>query len=161
MNPPLGVTEFGMTFVVPGGNFRWHEFAMKPKEKDRAQWGVYHDVPEELRPNAIKLVTNVLQPLRAALGRPLTITGRGGWRPADFNRWSRGAKHSQHVLCKAADLQSTVSPERVHKTLLLLWAQGVVSFGGLGAYATFTHVDIRDIVPGKLPKRWSGRGVND
>jgi hypothetical protein len=155
VNLPLGVTEFGKCLVVPGGNFYWWELAMKPKPEHREQWGVYHDVPEELRPNGRRLVSELLQPARNVLG-PLSITPRGGVRLGAFNVWSGGAKHSQHPLCKAADIKSaTLSPERLRRALLRLWATGVINLGGIGLYPTFVHVDIRDRLPGQIPARWS------
>ena len=154
---PEGCTELGKELVIPGGRFRWHEFAMKPKPEDRTLFGTYLDVPEDRRDSTIKLVTECLQPLRDRMG-PIRITPRGGYRAPEFNRHIGGALHSQHVLARAADIQSPLGPRRIHDALLRLRPSGVVSFGGLGIYTSFVHVDVRPRPPGQPPARWDLRG---
>ena len=48
------------------------------------------------------LVRNVLDPLREALGRPITVSS--GYRSPLVNRAVGGASSSQHVLGQAADI---------------------------------------------------------
>lgn len=48
------------------------------------------------------LVANVLDPLREALDRPLTVLS--GYRPPWLNKAVGGATNSQHVLGEAADI---------------------------------------------------------
>jgi hypothetical protein len=153
---PEGCTAFGETLVSPGGKFRWHEFAMKPKPEDRATFGTYTDVPEDRRDGIVELVSKCLQPLRERMG-PLRVTGRGGYRSPEFNRHSGGAPHSQHVLGRAADIYSALGSRRIHDALLRLRPSGVVQFGAVGIYSTFVHVDIRPRPHGAPPVRWDLR----
>jgi zinc D-Ala-D-Ala carboxypeptidase len=50
-----------------------------------------------------ELCTKVLQPLRDALGLPITVSS--GFRCPELNRAVQGAADSQHLLGQAADLQ--------------------------------------------------------
>ena len=94
-----------------------------------------------------------LEVLRAALGRPITILS--GFRTAAYNRRIGGARASQHVEGRAADIVvKGLSATAVHAKLLELHAVGKLPrLGGLGAYHGFTHVDVR---PGDRLARWGG-----
>jgi uncharacterized protein YcbK (DUF882 family) len=52
--------------------------------------------------NLTKLVDNVLDPLREAWGRPITVSS--GYRSPNLNVAVGGVKNSQHVQGQAADL---------------------------------------------------------
>ena len=52
--------------------------------------------------NIKALVLNVLDPLRARIGRPIIITS--GYRSQRVNKLVGGSKTSQHMLGKAADI---------------------------------------------------------
>ena len=52
--------------------------------------------------NINALVNNVLDPLRARIGRPIIITS--GYRSQRVNELVGGSKTSQHLLGKAADI---------------------------------------------------------
>lgn len=58
-------------------------------------------VPEELVPKAKRLVTQVLQPIRDALQRPMKINS--GYRSKELNKALGGSVTSQHVRMEAAD----------------------------------------------------------
>lgn len=58
--------------------------------------------PEDIA-NLQELATNVLQPLREALGRPIIITS--GYRSPAVNAAIGGAGTSQHVIGQAADFK--------------------------------------------------------
>lgn len=93
-----------------------------------------------------KLV-QVLQAIRNHFGQPVNITS--GFRTAKFNSTLKNASQfSQHLFGLAADIQvSGVSPADVAdyaETLL-------PNTGGIGRYATFTHVDVRT-----TKSRWNG-----
>lgn len=97
----------------------------------------------------LKKVCAALETLRAALGgHPLLVTS--GFRCEAHNRAVGGAEGSYHRKSMAADVYSLVhSPGRVHRTASQL-RQAEGTFGGIGSYTSFTHVDIG-------PKRsWSG-----
>ena len=58
---------------------------------------------EEVKNSLILLATKVLQPLRVAFGKPITVTS--GYRSPLLNQAVRGAKTSQHLKGEAADLK--------------------------------------------------------
>ena len=83
------------------------------------------------------LVT-VLQKIREHFGKSVKITS--AYRTPAKNKACGGTTYSQHLYGKAADIKiSGVSPAKVAayaETLLK-------NKGGIGTYATFTHVDVR------------------
>ena len=98
-------------------------------------------MPEFVKENVIKLADN-LQTLRTVLLKPIKITN--AYRCKSHNAKVGGAKNSQHLLGKAADVQVTdESPEDVAKTINDLMKTELFDLGGIGKYDTFTHVDIR------------------
>ena len=103
---------------------------------------------EELA-NCQELAEN-LQILREHLGRPIRIIS--GYRPPEYNRRIGGAKKSQHIVAKAADIKvSGMAPAEVHAVVLKLIKSGEMKQGGVGKYSTFVHYDIRGTAA-----RWSG-----
>ncbi len=91
-----------------------------------------------------------LEALRSVLGDPIKVVS--GYRCPSYNKKIDGAKQSQHMLGRAADIQCDGSyPYAVAEA-----AEGVHPFdiGGIGRYDTFTHVDVRGCYGGKKA-RWS------
>ena len=95
----------------------------------------------------------LLQCLREHFGKPITITS--GYRTAEHNAKVGGAKSSQHLLGRAADIQvQGVSVEDV-----AAYAESLMpTWGGVGRYPVkagrtkgWVHVDTR---PNK--SRWTG-----
>lgn len=130
--PPLLVTP----------HFARHEFAQP------AGYGVAAEpYPEALIEPCLRPLCEVLEVLRAELGMPLRIVS--GWRSEAYNAAHRAAGHgaallSQHCKGRAADVVADVSPRIVHATVLRLHQAGrLPRLGGLGRYATFTHLDVR------------------
>ena len=72
-------------------NFSLHEFRCKDGT----------DVPEEFMCHVQQLCMN-LQVLRDHIGKPITIIS--GYRSPEYNKKIKGAKRSQHLLAKAADI---------------------------------------------------------
>ena len=111
-------------------------------------------VPPGLLPNIQRLAEN-LQRLRERLGRPIRI--HSGYRTPDTNT---GAKKSQHLLGKAADVMvGGMRPEEVHAVILDMIKEGTMDPGGVGLYRDgvgrrvgFVHYDIRG-----RNARWGGR----
>lgn len=64
-------------------------------------------LPDHLRGNVAALVDNVLDPLRKAWGKPLTVTS--GYRCPRLNKAVGGKPTSQHLRGEAADI-TTGSP---------------------------------------------------
>lgn len=113
-------------------NFTLEEFACKDGTP----------VPHEYLPNVTELAKN-LQVLRDALGVPVTITG-SGYRTASHNKKVKGAKNSQHLYAKAADINAEgYTPAQLADVIETLIAAGKMKQGGIGIYKNFVHYDIR------------------
>lgn len=93
-----------------------------------------------------------LEVLRAKLGgRAVTVIS--GYRGPEYNRRVGGARASQHLQGRAADIQvEGVAPAEVHRVALGLYELGELEIGGLGLYSSFVHLDVR----GGPLKRWGG-----
>ncbi len=112
-------------------NFYLKEF----KCKDGTQ------VPADLLDSVSKLAKN-LQVLRDEIGRPIIIIS--GYRSPRYNKRIGGAKKSQHLLAKAADVVVPGMDARdVWKIILKLIKEGRMVKGGVGIYPDFVHYDIR------------------
>lgn len=68
-----------------------------------ARLGLDNRPPPAAQANLARLVVNVLDPLRAHLGRPVRITS--GFRSFAVNRAVDGSPTSQHMLGEAVDLK--------------------------------------------------------
>lgn len=81
----------------------------------------------------------VLESIRTHFGQPLII--RSGYRTSDYNDKIKGAAHSQHCYGTAADIAvQGVKPEEVADFARQL----MPDWGGVGRYASFVHVDVRE-----------------
>lgn len=101
------------------------------------------DVPENLYKNVLELAQN-LQVLRDSLGVPIHIMS--AYRTEKHNKKVGGAKNSQHLYAKAGDLKAPpFTPIQVKGRIEALIAGGEMKQGGLSAYPTFTHYDIRGV----------------
>lgn len=90
-------------------------------------------------------LVSVLQKIRAHFGKSVTITS--AYRTPSKNKAVGGEKYSQHLYGRAADISvSGVSPKKV-----AAYADKILPKGGVGTYATFTHVDVRG-----TKARWKG-----
>ena len=99
------------------------------------------ELPTALLPNVLDLADN-LQVLRDYLGVPISINS--AYRSLEHNRKIGGATNSQHLLAKAADIVvESKTPEQVANIIKYLISEGKMIQGGLKAYKTFTHYDIR------------------
>jgi uncharacterized protein YcbK (DUF882 family) len=99
------------------------------------------ELPTALLPNVLDLADN-LQVLRDYLGVPISINS--AYRSLDYNREIGGATNSQHLLAKAADIVvESKTPDEVANIIKFLISEGKMTQGGLKAYDTFTHYDIR------------------
>ena len=86
----------------------------------------------------------VLQAVREHFAVPVVVTSAA--RCPDHNRAVGGARNSQHVYGRAADIQvRDVEPAAVFD-----WIAQQYPAASLGHYATFTHVDTRT----SGPARW-------
>jgi uncharacterized protein YcbK (DUF882 family) len=89
---------------------------------------------------------DLLDAIREKVGEPVYITS--GYRCENRNKKVGGAKHSQHVLGKAADIRvKSMSTKQLAKFL-----EKNFKIGGMGIYPTFVHVDVRQY--SSRPIRW-------
>lgn len=108
-------------------------------------------VPPELVANAVELLQN-LQVIRDHFQKPIVIIS--GYRSPARNEAVGGAKKSQHMEAKAADIKiSGVPTEEIYNRIDKLMAQGKIKTGGLGLYvgSGFVHYDTRGV-----RVRWQG-----
>lgn len=109
--------------------------------------------PEKWIDTRLLCLCQRLELIRYEFGdKPLTVLS--GYRTPEYNRKIGGARASQHIEGRAADIViAGVPPEELHAKILALYNAGDLRIGGLGSYETFTHLDIR---PGDRLARWVG-----
>jgi uncharacterized protein YcbK (DUF882 family) len=107
------------------------------------------EMPAEVFLNIEKLAKQ-LEVLRVFFDKSITINS--GYRSPKYNEHIGGATKSQHLLGTASDIVvEGMKPSEVADAVEALIRIGAVNFGGLGRYATFTHLDIRS-----HRARWNG-----
>ena len=113
-------------------------------------------VPVSLHQNLLRLCEQ-LEVLRKRLNEPLIVMS--GYRTVDQNTKAGGARLSQHLTAKAADIRAvSLKPEDLAAEILGLIKGGHMHDGGIGIYPSgrtrlrgWVHYDIRH-----KPARWRG-----
>jgi len=104
-------------------------------------------------------------------GASITIGAAGGYRPPAANAKIGGAKKSQHLEGRAADIRvKGVSAKAVYAAAKAMYTRRVIDIGGLGYYPelpvstkdprgrrAFVHIDVRPHAPGARLVTWTGR----
>ena len=80
-------------------NFTFEEMINSPTAKKN---GINNTPDEKSKANIIRLVKEVLQPLRVAYNKPIIVTS--GFRCAELNKLVGGKSNSQHLRGQAADI---------------------------------------------------------
>jgi uncharacterized protein YcbK (DUF882 family) len=112
-------------------NFSLDEF----RSKDGSEF------PDHVVSNLNRLANN-LQKLRDHLGQRITINS--GYRSPAHNKKIGGSPNSTHMRGLASDIVvSGIDPPDVAASIEKLIESGEMEEGGLKAYQTFTHYDIR------------------
>ena len=94
-----------------------------------------------LLPKLQKLANN-LQVLRDALNASVSINI--AYRPKWYELSKGRSGNSKHCKCEAADITvDGYTPQQVNSKIEELIKSGEMDQGGLGAYNSFTHYDIR------------------
>jgi hypothetical protein len=121
----------------PGtSNFSLDEFCVSGSRPDLAV-----EPPQNMWSTVQRLFNN-LEKIRAATGSSIRITS--GYRSPELNSAIGGASASKHMLCQAADMVSgSLSPNEFRDVIKRLMDAGEITPGGLKAYGTFVHYDIR------------------
>jgi uncharacterized protein YcbK (DUF882 family) len=100
-------------------------------------------MPANVQKNIAELAKN-LQVLRNELKARITITS--GYRSPEHNARVKGARNSQHLLGTASDIHvAGFTPLQVAQAIEKLIFEGKMKQGGLKAYKSFTHYDIRGV----------------
>ena len=123
-----------MTMSKISKNFTWEEFVASDTAKKH---GIINQITDwDARDNIIALVENVLQPLRDAYGKPITINS--GYRCAELNKKVGGVATSQHTKGEAADCgcDDPLALARLLLDLGLKFDQAIV-------YPTFLHISYK------------------
>ena len=99
------------------------------------------EMPKKVLDN-VKILAEQLQAIRTISEQPIQINS--AYRCPKHNKSIGGVSNSQHVLGKAADI--VIKDHTAEETFYLiseLINDGDMLQGGLGAYNSFTHYDIR------------------
>lgn len=84
--------------------------------------GIDNTPTDKVKENLEALVDHVLDPLRRAWGKPLTVTS--GYRCAALNKAVGGVKNSQHLSGHAADITAG-SPQKNKRLFRLIQQLGL------------------------------------
>lgn len=102
------------------------------------------DTPDSAIVNLWPLASQ-LEKLRVRLARPVLVTS--GYRCISHNYAVGGASRSYHMSGMAADIcVPGLTPVYLFQVIRNLIDQGVMTPGGLRAYSTFVHYDIRGLL---------------
>lgn len=144
------MAEVSIGYITP--HFSWAEFACHD--------GI--DVPDTFKPNARRLCSSVLEPLRVAWREPLIVIC--GYRSPQHNHAVAGAVGSKHMTAEAADIAPVVRAETPRLAALveaLIRAGQLPALGGFGVYPKqgWVHLDVRARPADGRIARWQGAGV--
>jgi uncharacterized protein YcbK (DUF882 family) len=111
---------------------------------DAVRGGVKNALPaEDLWENLVPTLWTLDQ-LRHYTKRPIRLTS--SFRSKEYNKVCGGARNSYHKQNLAIDFQMDgMSPNAAFNALLRMRKAGCF-VGGIGQYATFTHVDTRNSI---------------
>lgn len=104
---------------------------------------------KEVQLNLIKLVDNVLDPLRTAYGKPIRVNS--GYRCPKLNKAVGGSATSQHVLGQAADITGGNKTENkiifdLIKSLKLPFDQLIWENGGTWVHVSYGPRNRRQVL---------------
>jgi len=111
--------------------------------------------PEQWIKDRLTPLCQQLEIIREKLGgKPIRIVS--GYRSPEYNTAINGAKQSQHIQGRAADIVvEGVDAYTVYSSIMQMVRAKVINIGGLGYYKKFTHVDIRTHKIGAITT-WTG-----
>lgn len=130
-------------------HFELHEFACHDGTAYPAAW-----IQSRLMP-----LCTALEALLARCGaRPVRILS--GYRSPGYNEHVGGAKQSQHMEGRAADIAvEGLAPSQVYAIALAMSERGEIEIGGLGLYPEWIHIDVRPRPADGHLATWQGEGV--
>ena len=99
------------------------------------------NVPTTMFDSVSELARN-LQVIRDTVNKPIKINS--GYRSPEHNKTVGGKPNSYHLKAMAADIVvDGLRPSKLASIIKGLMDKGLIKKGGLKAYSTFCHVDIR------------------
>lgn len=111
---------------------------VKSETADRR--GIDNRLPKALICNVNGLIDNVLDPLREAYGKPITVTS--GYRCEALNKAVGGSKTSEHMKGMAADIVGTPNTKSENKRLFNLVQELELPFTQLIDEKNFSWVHV-------------------
>lgn len=102
--------------------------------------GIDNKLPKELLPNVQALINNVLDPLREAYGKPITVTS--GYRCEALNKAVGGSKTSDHLTACAGDIVGTPNTRAENRRLFYLIQELGLDFNQLIDEKNFSWVHV-------------------
>lgn len=83
--------------------------------KTAKSMGIVNEPTAEIADNLVRLTVNILDPLREAYGKPITV--KSGYRCKKLNKIVGGVYNSQHLEGKAADIHGKPNTPEENKKL--------------------------------------------
>ena len=83
---------------------KYFTFTEFERSDTATKFAIDNTMPESAKKNVAELVDKVLDPLREAWGKPITVTS--GYRCPELNKAVGGAKTSHHLSGMAADIST-------------------------------------------------------
>ena len=83
---------------------KYFTFTEFERSDTATKFAIDNTMPESAKKNVSELVDKVLDPLREAWGKPITVTS--GYRCPELNKAVGGAKTSHHLSGMAADIST-------------------------------------------------------
>lgn len=93
------------------------------------KYAIDNEPHAEAAQNLRSLAVNILQPIREAYGKPITINS--AYRSAALNRRVKGSKTSQHLTGEAADISVKGSKAELFRLILKMVTEGKLQVGQL------------------------------
>lgn len=101
---------------------KYFTIAEMVRSGDADRHGINNRCNKEQANNLMKLIDNVLDPLREAYGKPIIVTS--GFRCVALNNLEKGAKNSHHLRGMAADIKA-IEPKDNAKLFYLVQELGL------------------------------------
>ena len=131
-------------------NFALEEFINSPTAN---KYNIDNTPSEQVKNNIIKLVNNILQPIRDEWGMPITVTS--GYRCKALNDKVKGSKTSQHMTGDAADITTGNATEnkKLFHLIVDMAQQKKVKYGQLIDEFGYKWLHISNPIPGTKPNQ--------
>ena len=99
---------------------KYFTFTEFERSDTATKYAIDNSIPDSAKKNIAALVDTVLDPLREAWGKPITVTS--GYRCPELNKAVGGAKTSHHLSGMAADISTgnKVDNRRLYDLVLKL-----------------------------------------